>query len=230
MQISSIVTNIYKRTKTNSTSYPAADMLIDINNAYNHVVGLILEADGRWQWDDNNQTDFPIATTALVASQGDYALATSHLKVLRVELKNSAGGWSQLDTYDIEDWQGQSITQLQATTGTPSCYDVIGGSVFLNPYPNYSQSASLKVYFQRGPAEFTSAEVSTGTKEPGFASLFHELIILWVSYDYKVDNEMNATGLFNKIQLKEKQLTDFYGSRDKDDQARLTMKATRNYR
>lgn len=221
MTISDIVNRVYFLTKTNSSSYVAADMLISINMAYNRVVSLILQSDGRWQWDDDNQTDLPIATTALVASQQDYTIAASHLKILRVEIKgDGATYFTKLDPLDSGD--GEYIVD-NVTTGPPQCYDIVGSSIFLYPIPNYSQSASLKVYFQRGPTEFSSAEVSTGTKVPGFNSLYHDLIPLWVAYDYAVANGLpTAPGYFAEIQRKEAQIVADYSRRNKDDTARIT--------
>lgn len=223
MTILEIVTDIYFKTKTNSSSYLAADMLIHINRAYNRVASLILQSDGRWQWDDDNQTDLAIATTSLVASQQDYAITAAHLKLLRVELKgNGATTFTQLQPYDQED---TTRALDNTTTGTPLYYDKVGRSVFLYPIPNYSQSTSLKVYFQRGPAEFTSGEVTAGTKAPGFNSLYHALIPNWVAYDYWISNGRAdfAQGFMIEIQRIEAALEADYGKRDKDDPARLTM-------
>ncbi|KKK94661.1 hypothetical protein LCGC14_2680580, partial [marine sediment metagenome] len=50
MTITDIVNSIYFRTKTNSSSFLAADMLLYINNAYDRVVSLILSADSKWQF------------------------------------------------------------------------------------------------------------------------------------------------------------------------------------
>ncbi len=228
MTIADINAAIYRKTKTNSTSLPAADLLIMVNNAYEHVASLILQADGRWQWDDSNQTDQPIATTSLVASQQDYTLATSHLRITGMEIKqnNAAGTWMKLnpiDQTDISD-DGNSITATAAITGTPLYYDVLGNSILLYPTPSYSQAASLKVYFQRAPVLFTSGDVSTGTKVPGFNSLYHSLISDWVSFEYATDNSLpSANGIFAVIQKKEAALLNDYGKRDKDDVVRLTM-------
>ena len=41
-----------------------------INEALNRVASLIMTADGRWQWDDTNTTDYPIGTTDLVTTVG----------------------------------------------------------------------------------------------------------------------------------------------------------------
>lgn len=224
MNITDIVNDIYIKTKTNSASFPAADMLIKINKAYQRVASLILSADGRWEWDDNNNTDFPIATATITANQQDYQLATTHLYIDRVEVKDTAGTWRQLAPYDNSDYNGDSITTLSAVTGIPQQYDKLGGSLFLTPTPSYTQASSLKVYYKRGPAEFTSAEVSTGTKQPGFASLFHDLIPTWVAYEFAVDNtQATAAGFLAEIQRREAELVKFYGRRDRDDLPRLTM-------
>jgi hypothetical protein len=225
MTISDIVTKIYDYTKTNSSSYPAANMLIDINQAYNRVVSKILEADGRWQWDDDNRADLPIATTTITSGQQDYSIAVSHLKILRVELKkNGETRFVQLAPKDqIQLTDGYAVDNV--TTGEPGYYDLLGNSIFLYPIPDYTQAASLKVYFQRGPDEFTSGQVSAGTKAPGFNSLYHNLIPLWVAYDYAISNGMNtANGFLAEIERLETQLKKDYGKRDKDDRQIMTMK------
>lgn len=221
MTIADIVNRTYYLTKTNSTSFIAADMLIAINMAYNRVISLILQADGRWQWDDDNQTDLPIGTTTITASQQDYALAVTHLKVTRVDIKLSGATYfTKLEPIDQSD--GDYIID-NVSTGPPQYYDVVGSSIFLYPIPNFTLAASLKVYFQRGPAEFTSGEVTAGTKKPGFNSLYHDLISLWVSYDYAIANGLeSAAGYFAEIQRKEDQIVKDYSKRNKDDPARIT--------
>lgn len=231
MNIADIDARISFLTKTNTASFPAADRLIGVNKAANRAHSIALQADGRWQVDDDNQTDEAIATTALVASQQDYSITTAHLKILRVEIKlNGATYFTKLDPVDVQDVSygidGATTGVDNVTTGVPQWYDILGRSVFLYPIPNYSQAASLKVYYQRGPAEFTSAEVTTGTKQPGFSSLHHDLIPLWVAYDYAVANGLpQAAGWIQEIMRLEEDLKAFYGKRDKDDPARLTMRA-----
>lgn len=226
MTISDIVNSIYIKTKTNSTSFPAADMLISINNAYDRVASLIMNSDNRWQWDDTNQTDLPIATTDLVSGQQDYSMAVSHLKILRVECAITSAGttFQKLEPYDQSD-ESESLTQQATQTGIPYRYDNLGVSLFLDPKPNYNCTAGLKVYFQRGPASFTSGEVTTGTKQPGFTSLYHDLIPLWVAYNYAIDNGLNsANGYLNEIMRKEKELVSDYSSRNREDRSVMTGK------
>lgn len=230
MTLSQIQSKIYFLTKTNVTSLPNATMLILINNAYERVASLIMQADSRWIWDDNNNTDFPIATTSLVSGQQDYALAVSHIKIQRVEcaVDSSASNWIVLEHYNQED-EESALSSLAAVSGTPFRYDQIGASILLDPKPNFNCTNGLKLYFQRGPTVFTSGDLSTGTAVPGFNSLYHDLISLWCSYDYAVANGLkNANQIFIEIDRKEKALGLDYAMRLKDSKPRLEIRQESN--
>ena len=227
MTITQIHNKAYFLANTNSTDYASADVLISTNNAYERVASLILQSDGRWEWDDSNNTDFAIATTTVTSAQQDYALATTHLKIKRVELQDTNGNWTQLFPLDEANLKGVSLTEFMSGGGIPFYYDFVGSSVFLYPTPNYTQAASLKVYFQRGPALYTSGEVTTGTKEPGFNSLYHDLIAYWVAYDYAVaKGKANAKQLRQEIQLKEQGLQEDYANRNQNDPPRFVARHT----
>lgn len=220
MNYTNIINKSYFLTKTNLVSFPIADMTILANNALDRVCSLIIKSDGRWQFDDSNQTDLPIATTALVANQKDYALATSHLEITRVEIKDTNGDWTVLQPFDQKD-TAQALAEFMDTPGTPKFYDKLGNSVFLYPSPDYSQAASLKVYFTRGMSYFI---VSDTTKEPGFSSLYHDLIPLWISYEYAIANGLpNSALLFAEITRKETELVDNYQKRSKDEPIRARV-------
>ena len=228
MTIANIVQKIYGLTKTNSTSYPSANLLIDMNIIQNDITAQIFEADGRWQYDDSNNTDFPIATAALVAGQQDYSLSVGHLFIDRIEvLPNGGTFWYRLFPRDVSDpmW-GSDILGLDIISkAAPMLYDIVGTSIFLYPIPNYSQAASLKIYFKRASIDFTDV-TSTGT--PGFASLFHDLIAYKVAYDYAVINlPALANGYLSVIQRKEAALKTYYMQRDVDDGPRLSMRGMR---
>lgn len=228
MTLDQIRTKAYLLTSTSGTSdFPDATLVAEANNALERIVALINSADGRWQFDDTNNTDLPIATTDLVQNQQDYSLATSHLEITRVEVEDSSGHWQKLQPIDQTDIYNQSLTDYLKTAGTPSYYDKIGNSVFLYPKPNYSQSASLKLYFERGPNYFTTADT---TKTPGFNTLFHDLIPYWIAYNFAVANgKQNAQQLFALIQEKENSLAEYYALRAHDDPIQLRARP-RSYR
>lgn len=213
---------VYFLTKTNVTSFPNADMAILVSNANERIASLIIQSDGRWEYDDTNQTDIPIATTALVSAQQDYSLATTHINIERVELKDSAGKWRKLTPIDQSDIYDQSMTDLLTGGGTPTYYDKLGSSLFLYPSPNYSQSASLKIFFTRPPVTILSSDVSSTTVSPGFNALYHDLVALIVSYEYAIANGLpNANQLQSEIVRKEEALKEDFALRSKDEHIRL---------
>lgn len=229
MQFTDIKNRVYFLTKTNSSSFPVADLVLSANNAVEHVVGLINRADQRWQFDDFNQTDLPIATATLTSGQQDYALSSAFLTVDRVEIKDTSANWHLLTPIDqqlLKRDRATAMAAYQPTNGTPLEYDVASTSVFLYPIPNYTQASSLKVYFTRGPVAFLTSDTSA---QPGFPSIFHELIPLWVAYDYAIANALpTASGFMASIQLKEKGLADFYQLRQRDIRPKFSISTDSN--
>lgn len=198
------------------------------NRALERITALIRESEGRWQWDDSNNTDFPFATAALVADQQDYALdGTSHFRIERVEVKDSAGAWTKLTPFDQADIYDEALSSFLSGTGVPQYYDKVGSSLFLYPKPSYSQAASLKLYFERGPSYFSTDD---DVKTPGFNPLFHRLVPLWASYDYARSESLDsAANLRAEITVMETDLATYYALRDKDEHVRLQARRF-NYR
>ncbi len=193
-----------------------------MNQAMNRIATLIMTADSRWQFDDTNQTDFPIGTTALVSGQKDYTFPVSAIRITRVEVKDSSGNWHLLNPIDQADVYDQSLTDFLKSTGLPSFYDKQATSVFLYPSPSYSQSDSLKIYFQRPPTYFS---VSDTIEVPGFNSMYHRLVSLIASRDYAVTKQMSvAKDLSALVQQQEDSLIENYLLRSKDEHTRLTVR------
>lgn len=234
MTYGNIQAKIYFLTKTNSASFPTSDMVVLANNAMDRVASLIEQADGRWTFDDTNQptTDqgdgtggLPVATTAITSGQQDYTFGVNFLNVERVELKDEDGNWRKLQPIDQADIYDQSLTDFMSGGGTPLYYDKIGASILLYPSPDFSQSASLKVWYSRPPMVIQSSDISSTTTKPGFNSLYHDLIALWVSYDYGVANGLpNANQLMVEIQRKEEALKEDFALRSADEHIRIGAK------
>lgn len=228
MTYSELKTRILSLTTSSLTD---ANLTIMLKVAANRVTSLIQNADGRWEYDDPNNTDAPIATAAIVTSQQDYQVSTTHLQVRRVEIKYTDGNWTQLQPYDNADYDGQSITQLATQTGIPRQYDLLGGSIYLWPVPNYSQTASLKVYYERAQKDFdyttgmfTDSTGSTASV-PGFNPLYHDLLAYLVAYDYAIINlPSQLDGYSNRVNQLEDSLKRDYAKRDKDDPAQITTR------
>ena len=227
MTFTEILAEARRLVKADSTSYTTADITESVNRAYDRVVSLVREAEGRWQWDDDNNTDLAIATTALVADQQDYELDVTHLEVERMEVKDENGTWYKLAPIDQADVYDQSVTDFLSAAGVPMYYDKVGNVIFLYPKPSYAQDASLKIFYKRGPSYFS---VSDTTKVPGFASLYHRILPVYAAYDYAFINQLSVKGdLANTIALMENDITDHYARRDRDDKLRLKT-VQHNYR
>lgn len=198
-------------------------MTSNINRGYDRATSLILKCDGRWEWDDNNQTSLPISTTNLVSGQADYEISTvTFLNIIRVEMNDSSGNAIQLIPMSYNDRRGEAMTEWAKTNSTPQYYDKVGNSLILYPTPNYSSTAGLKVYYQRMPDYFTTDDT---TQEPGFNPQFHRLLSLYSARDYCLVNELDnkLKKIENEIAKLEIALIEFYSSRIKDEQPRLTL-------
>lgn len=200
-----------------------------INEALNRVVSLILTSNGRWQWDDNNNTDFPIGTTNLGVTVGseqqDYAFDITFLKITRVEVMDNTGAWHLLKPLDQNDLYDQSLTDYLKTAGLPGFYDKIANSLFLYPKPlgtAVTATGGLKVWFQRPPSYFS---ISDTTKVPGFNSMYHRLVALIASRDYAMMKVLsNAKALDALVMQQEDSLGESYTLRNADERPQLTAK------
>lgn len=228
MTFSDLVADTRRLSDTNAQSYTIANVTASINRAFERVTSLIREAQGRWQQDDSNNTDFPIATATLTSGQQDYELdPNEHFRIERVEVKDTAGGWTKLIPFDQSDVYNQPLSDFLSGSGIPQFYDKVGNSLFLYPKPSYTQAASLKLYYERGPSYFT---VSDTTKSPGFNPLFHRLLSLWAAHDYAFIKQLKVdASLQGEIALMEEKLQGYYSLRDMDDRVRLKGRVI-NYR
>lgn len=226
------------------TSYPYQDIVRSANMGLNEVASIIMECDGRWQWDDTNYTDLPIGTTNIVSGQKDYGIDTSMLEITRVEMLDAGGVLrvlTPIDQRDLTPATGLIIDGLNtnnqyslnnypsSTSGTPTAYDVIGNSIFLDATPNYNSTGGLKVYFKRKPYYFTTSNYVSTTNwvdsmQPGFAKHLHRYISFFIAEDYAVAKLLagnKITSLFNKKAEMKLSIRSFYSRRKKDERPRL---------
>ncbi len=226
--IADINTKARKIVDADTTSYPAADLLIDVNAAYEEIIGDIICQDGNWEFDDTNYTDFPRGTTTLVAAQHDYTFDVSHLAIESVQVKDANGLWYFLDPIS-KDEMGEPSEEFEKTDGKPIYYDKDGASVLLYPAPTATEctlTSGLKVHFRRTADIFTAAQVTTGTKKPGFASPFHYLISYKAVLDYAISYKKDRVPLImSRIKELTEKMLKFYAKRERDVRNIMTTKA-----
>ena len=76
---------------SDSTSYPLKHKVRKINAGLEELVGKIVSADGRWEFDDTNYTNEPVGTGTLVEGQQRYHLTSEYLDILMIEILNKDG-------------------------------------------------------------------------------------------------------------------------------------------
>ena len=226
-----IVEDIDFMCDTDATRYTLAQKTRNINRWYDKAVSIILDSDGRWQFDDTNATDLPIATTNLVSAQQDYSIDTTFLRILRVEVLDQNGVWNKLQPIDQADIYAQGMAEFLKTAGMPRYYDVQGQSIFLYPKPDNGISvtltAGLKVYFQRNVSYFVAGDT---TKVPGFASLFHRFLSLGAARDWCVKKQLpQLKDIQSDLVVMEADMRNFFALRNKDEKIQLRPKL-RSYR
>jgi hypothetical protein len=214
-----IVQDVWSLSGTDTNSYTLKQVTRSVNGWLRLVQSWILGADGRFQYDDSNYTDLPIATTDLVSGQDNYSFDSTWLEIIKVEAAqdSTVSTWNVLKPFDVNDVNNYS--EFQDVAGVPAFYDVVGSSVILKPASNFNATAGLKFYFKRKASEFVSTDT---TKEPGFASPYHRILSLGAAYDYCMANSVrNPVGLRNEIEVLKQELLKHYSRRDKVEIPRI---------
>lgn len=199
-----------------------------LNRQYDKAVSIIIEHDGRWQWDDTSYTTTAVATTAITNGQRAYTLDASHLKLVLVRVKDDAGNWRALKPFDINDPEAILYKQQQAddVDGLPVWYEKQGDQMTLYPTPDYTQSASLEITVQRTPNYFSFDDT---TQEAGLAPIFHRFLSLGASLDYAVSNSLaNKNDIAELYRDERERMVKFYQMRNRDESK--TLRAKINYR
>lgn len=222
MTLAQIQQKIYNLTNSNATTYPNAQMIVDINTWYQHVVFAILRSQDDWNFDDaNNISTFPILTADLVANQQDYALPVNCLKVSRLELAYDGITMYKAEPIDIGFIsKGTQPTEIQqwANTNRPY-YDLSSNSIFLYPVPlaSTSNNTGMKLWIERGITEFLTTDLATGTLSPGFDTPFHQIIAYGAAHERSIaKNLVNADRINNRLEELLAELSTYYGSKDED--------------
>ena len=220
-------------TKTNSSSYDAYKYATDANMALNDYFMLAIQASGRWQVDDTNQTDYPELKINLVSGQFDYpftvdASSTPNqvLSIERVEMctdnSGNADKFIELPTYDeIAETDG-SIVQKRGVSGVSVQYSKKANGIFLDPTPDYSCTNGLRVFFSRTPSYFAGTDT---TKEAGIPHAHRNYLIFRPAYNYCVVNLPElAKGYLIEVTKLEQQIKDYYSFRNRDERVVATSK------
>lgn len=208
-----------------------ANFTAEINQALDRAFHIIFQADGTWQFDDSNHTDYPFITTNIVANQRDYSFTTDGssnliLTIQKVAIlpSSTATVYQEIDPVDLQTEHDSPIVgNNTGITGIPCEYDKTANGIFLDPIPSYSAVSGLKLYISREGSYFATSDT---TKKPGFAGLYHEYLALLPAYKYAYRNGLaNAGALREEVAVMEAAITEHYRSRKQDETEGLTVES-----
>ena len=207
----------------------------NINSWYHKVVTMLLSSQDDWDFDDSNKTDYPIATTPLVAGQRDYSFSTTLklLKIKRADITYDGVNYYPLLKFD-SSMAGYGLgndTQTDARFSKTEPYaDYKANSIWIYPLPSASDVSAggkIRIEFYREITEFTT---SSTTSEPGFDEPFHRILSIGAAFDYAMAKQLpQKKDLWTLLQDYEARLKQYYSKRS-DDQSGVVMGAYINYK
>ena len=240
MTIADINSEARSLTNTDTISYTAADLLRRVNYALETLVAKIIAADGTWQYDDTNFTTNPRGTGTLVEGQEAYSFSSEYLEIEQINVLDLSNVWRKLKPLDPDDLGGFTPMEYFGGTssagtdtpakGLPEYYDIQGDTIRLYPAPTSTActlTSGLQVFFKRTADLFTSAQVTTGTKEPGLPSPYHVTLAYMAAIPYCMAYKPERVALYQrKVDEDIRDLIKFYGHRERDRRKVMRMKFT----
>lgn len=215
---------------TNSTSYPIATKVLDINVALDDAIDIAIKECGTGQFDDTNHTsNYPIITTDLNSGQRDVSYTADGsgnlvLDIYKVLVMNPSGVYVEIPQVDVQsEFNTQSFTDGRNQTGTPTSYDRTGNGIIFDVIPDYSQTDGVKMYINREGSYFT---VSDTTKKCGLDGRLHEYLVVSPAYKQACRKGMDfkAELLRRKVELENK-IKEVYARKDRGVRKILTSKS-----
>jgi len=201
----------------------------DINVTIYMMTNEIILADDNMEWDDPYKSDYPIATTPLVAGQRDYQFdSISFLKLKRVDISWDGSTYYRGTPFDsgayLEGLGNDANTDGNFSRNEPH-YDPKAFGFWLYPRATAQDVANggkVRIEYQRA---FTEFEYDDTTAEPPIDRPFHDLIAVGAA----LKNPSLTSDQYNKLSrmFGEKQpngewtggmgqLLNHYGSRNED--------------
>ena len=194
----------------------------EVNQGMNKAMNIILQASGKWQFDDSNQTDYPIIKTNIVSGQQDYTFTTDEtgnliLDIYRVFVfpTSTATTYQEIWPVDQQSQYTDIGSENPSAVGTPFSYDKTANGIFLDPKPDYNATLGLKMMINRESSYFLTTDT---TRSPGFAGLFHEYLVLCASYEYARNKSLAIVPRLERdLAEMGEAMSKYYGRRSRDE-------------
>jgi hypothetical protein len=243
MTIGEISTKISNLTTTDTVQYPNSDRLIDINLWQQKIVGMIMKTEDEAYFDDARFTGYPKVKIALTTNR-DYSISptqtdTGGISYSVLKLKSLSICYDGTNVYRATPVD-LAETNLPETDAANTANNAKVDSYFSRVNPQYSwKSGALEIYplasaqdvsnsgyilaeFERGAADFTLSDLTTGTAIPGFDVTFHAMLAYGPASEFLLSKGMpQYKGVAQELQVYEARLNDQYSSKQLDRRYQL---------
>lgn len=200
----------------------------DCNLALDDFLTLAIPASGTWQFDDSNQTDYPVVKATITSGRRDYTWTIDGsgnliLDIYKVAILTSSTATTYTEIYPIDELEEKygSILTEDTTTGTPYRYGKMANGIFFDPIPGYTVASGIKMYINREGSYFVSTDT---TKKPGVPGLLQAWFYLKPALEYARRNNLSNERKIKEAVLEmEKKIKDNFAWRARDERKQLTM-------
>jgi len=229
----SLVHTLWDLCDADIISIPLAVATRWMNLSLEEIVGLIINADGTWQFDDTNYTDTPRGKGTLVSGQELYTFDAKYLQIEAIDILDLNNYYIRIDPLDHKELGGISPDEffgLEAggtpKLGAPTHYDKITDDSFrLYPAPSATYCTltnGLRVWFKRTAHLFAVTDMDA---IPGFVSPYHVLLAYMSAIPYCMKYHKDRVALYEKKVMELKaELINHYAQREKDTVKKITFK------
>lgn len=207
------------------TTAVLADFTRLFNVYYAKIVIKILHSMDDFDWDDPNQSDFPIVTTPLSSSDRHYTIPLSEkvLKIKRIDITYDNSKYyraTPLDVNELAFGVGNDTDVDSNFDKTAPRYDLKYNAWWLYPMASAAEvaaGAKARIHWSR---EADSFVVGDTTQEPGIEEAFHHLIAVgaaleWISVK-KPKDTVTIQMLQNMWNEGIRDLEDHYSTKNED--------------
>lgn len=203
------------------------------NLALDDFTKLALAASGTWQWDDNNQSDYPIIKTNIVSGQRDYTFTTDQnnnyiLEIYKVAILQSATAtqYAELPSIDTQSEDVAARFNDSSNSGIPFDYDKTANAIIFGTVPNYNATSGLLIYINREASYFTSSDT---TRVAGIPGIFHRYLVLKPAEDYARRNTLASHDRIQAERIRmEADIKTYFGRRERDVRKEITTRPIRH--
>lgn len=202
-------------------------MLIDINLWNQKVTTMILDAQDEINFDDANQTSYPIFKVPLTANR-DVQIPTA-IKMLQIKTISICYDGVNIyrgDPMDIGETNFPVVDSTNAAANakvdsnmsrTSPRYDIKFGSIWLYPMATATDvAANGYMMFEcfRSPVDFSSGDLSGGILTPGFDGPFHPMLAYGPAMEYAAARQLPQLKVIaEELQDFEQRLRNLYSNK-----------------